>query len=65
MPAHRAQKTYTMILMRIDLMPTRRLASALPPTDSTSRPRAVRRVRATVTATTAATTKMENGRVSQ
>lgn len=64
-PAHSAQNTYTMILMRRERMPTRRLASALPPTDSTSRPSAVRRVSATVTATTAATTKMEKGSVSQ
>lgn len=65
MPAHSAQNAYTMILMRRDLIPTRRLASALPPTDSTSSPSAVRRVSATVTATTTATTKMEKGSASQ
>lgn len=64
-PAHSPQNTYARTIRPEERMPTSREASALPPTDSMSRPSAVRRVSTTVTARATATRMIENGRPSQ
>ena len=64
-PAHRPEKTYASRITLRERMPVSRLASALPPTASISIPSALRRLTSAGRRVRAATTKSENGSVSQ
>ncbi len=61
MPAQTAQKMYTSRVMRMARTPASRAASRLPPTDSMSRPSAVRRVSSAARAMSAAARKTPVG----